>query len=105
MVFHDLEPQIASTICTLAQLADLNKHQNSIISVAQNLGVPKEDTLMILSECDELDKIELDNKKQKLEFIQNCFSHFTSLSKVEKSELSLYQHVTKTLGVSVTSMN
>ncbi|MFT6867732.1 MAG: hypothetical protein ACJA08_002576 [Cyclobacteriaceae bacterium] len=106
MIFNDLDKQSASAICTLAKLVgNIEKHENHLITVAQQLGIPKEDTLNLLSECDDLDIIRLENENQKREFINNCFSYLSDKKYSASEEMTFYNKVVQNLGMNPSSPN
>ncbi len=106
MVFTDLDKHTASTICTLAMLVgNIEKHEAQLVSVAQQMGVPKEDTLNLLSECDDLDLIRLENEMQKREFLNDCFSFLSGSKNAPSEEIKFYNTVAQNLGMRANSLN
>lgn len=106
MVFIDQDRQVSSAVCTIANLVgNVAKHHKSIIVVAQYMGMPKDETQLLLADWDEMDVIEFNGVEQKIDFVRSCFSYLYVQETSEKEEIQLYNKVIKNLGISHLSLN
>lgn len=106
MVFTEIDKDTMQTLCTLAKLSqETGADEEDLVTVGQNLGVPKDTTLLLLEEWEEFDTMRLNTEEEKRKFINSCFSYMDNNYHPAKSELNLYNQVVNTLGLSTRSNN
>lgn len=106
MVFTEIDKDVMKTLCTLAKLSqETDADEEDIVTVGQNLGVPKDTTLLLLEEWEEYDVIRLTTEAEKRKFVKSCFSYMDGNYHPDKSELELYNQVINTLGLNTRSDN
>lgn len=106
MVFTEIDKQTMKVLCTLVKLSEkTGAKTEDIVQVGQNLGVPKDDMLMLLEEWEEYDTIKLSSEEEKKRFVKSCFSYMTGDYHPAQSEKLLYQQVIQTLGLNTRSNN
>lgn len=106
MVFTEMDRDTMKTLCTLAKLSrETDADEEDIVTVGQNLGVPKDTTLLLLEEWEEYDTIRLSTEQEKRKFIKSCFSYMDGNYHANKSEMELYRKVVNTLGLNNTRSN
>lgn len=70
MIFNELDRSVATTLCTLAMLTrEMKNAEDIIVQVGQNLGVSREETLMIIDDWDEMDVIVFSNDRERMNFL------------------------------------
>ena len=100
MVFTEIDAQTMRSLCTLVKLSkDKGIDDETIINIGQQMGVPKEDTLEVINEWEEQDTIHLQSEKDKMRFINRCFSHLDGPYNPDKSEVKFYHLVKHQLGL------
>lgn len=105
MIFSQIDKNTLSTLTTLVKVAGENqKFVEGIITTGQHLGVPMDETKEILTDWDEDDAFELSTEEEKKHFIKECFSHLSKFN-APKSDVVLYEHVVKKLGLHALSVN
>ncbi|MEQ8238555.1 MAG: hypothetical protein RIA69_05040 [Cyclobacteriaceae bacterium] len=98
MVFTEIDKEVATIISTLVKyVGNTNQYKESIVTIGQYLGVPKEETLGIMEEWEEADSLVLKNTAQKNQFIKEAFAEV--LFYEDDSIKQLYIHVRKELGI------
>lgn len=106
MVFTEIDRDTMQTLCTLAKLSkETDADEEDIVAVGQNLGVPKDTTLLLLEEWEEHDVKHLTTEEEKRKFVNSCFSYMDGNYHPGKSEVALYNQVIRTLGLSTRSNN
>ncbi len=106
MVFTEIDRLTMSRLSTLIKLsAPLKNREEVIINAGQYMGVPKEETITVMREWDELDTMPLNSEKEKQIFLEYCFGFMKSNNAPRKSEQEFYSHVAKSLGLQARSSN
>jgi hypothetical protein len=105
MIFNELDKQSTTTLCTLAKLMGNNEqHEETLIAIGQNLGVSRDETLMILTEWDEQDVIDFNEEGEKVTFVKHCITEL-AFSMPQSSKKALFETMTKELGLSMDRLN
>jgi len=106
MVFTEIDKNIMKTLCTLAKLSEPDSTKmDAFIHVGQNLGVPKDETLLLLDEWEDYDTMDLKSEEDKKHFVEACFSFMKTDYSPRKSERDLYNQVVTNLGLNSRSSN
>ena len=106
MTFTEIDRKTMQSLCTLAKLVRNPKaRRDEIVVVGQHLGVPKEDTLEVLEEWEDLDTISFQSEEEKRKFVAQCFSFLTKDYNPKSSEMELYGEVVSNLGLKTRSDN
>mgnify|MGYP000353799343 CR=1 FL=1 len=106
MVFTDIDKRTVQTLCTLAKLSEPDATKvDAFIHIAENLGVPKDETIEILHEWDEYDTMEFASEEDKKHFVEDCFSFMKTDYTPRKSERELYNQVVANLGLNNARIN
>lgn len=100
MVFTDIDLYTLKSLCTLAMISEkTNASTEALVHVGQHLGVPKDDTLVLLSEWDENDIMRLKSEDEKRRFVDYCFSFMDADYQPATAEMKLYHSVISELGL------
>jgi hypothetical protein len=106
MVFTEIDRITMSRLSTLIKLSEpLKNREEVIINAAQYMGVPKEETIAVMREWDEMDTMTLRSEQEKQNFLEYCFGFMKNNETPRKSDQEFYTHVAKNLGVQARSNN
>ncbi|MFT5640942.1 MAG: hypothetical protein ACI9A7_001040 [Cyclobacteriaceae bacterium] len=98
MVFTEIDKETATIISTLVKYVNNSTaHHESIITVGQHLGVPKDETIGIIEEWEESDSLTLQSTSEKKEFIKEIFQDILLYD--DHLIKQLHSHISKELGI------
>ncbi len=105
MIFNELDRNTTTTLCTLSMLMGNNKmHEETLISIGQNLGLSRDETLMVIANWDELDVIEFKEAKDKISFVKHCLVELAVWIPLSQ-KVTLYNDIAKELGLAEERLN